>query len=94
MPVSKDKWNTGRTWETLQLRILNFLKDNRDSGFSDEEIYNGLGYKTTKDFWDVMAKIANLLAINNALEILVKEGSIKAKTVKEKVGEITYYMVA
>jgi hypothetical protein len=94
MPVGKDKWNDGRTWETLQLRILNFLKNNRDSGFSDEEIYNGLGYKTTKDFWDVMAKIANLLAINNALEALVKEGSIKAKIVKEKIGEITYYMVA
>ena len=94
MPVGKDKWNAGRTWETLQLQILNFLKNNRDTGFSDEEIYCGLGYKTTKDFWDVMAKIANLLAINNALEVLVKEGSIKAKIVKEKIGEITYYMVA
>jgi len=94
MPVCKDKWNAGRTWETLQLRILTFLKDNADKGFSDEEIYHGLGYKTTKDFWDILAKIANLLAINNALELLVKEGSIKAKTVKETVGEITYYMIA
>ena len=72
---------------------MTFLKDNRDNGFSDEEIYNGLGYKTGKDFWDILAKIANLLAINNALEILVKEGSIKAKIVKETVGEITYYMI-
>jgi len=94
MTVGKDKWNAGRTWETLQLRILNFLKDNRDTGFSDEEIYHGLGYKTTKDFWDILAKIANLLAINNALETLVKEGNIKAKIVKENVGEITYYMIA
>ena len=94
MPVGKDKWNAGRTWDTLQLRILTFLKANRDEGFSDEEIYHGLGYKTTSDFWEIMAKIANLLAIDNALETLVKEGSVKAKTVKETVGDITYYMVA
>ena len=94
MPVSQDKWNSGRTWNTLQVRILTFLKDNRDNGFSDEEIYHGLGYKTSKDFWDILAKIANLLAINNALETLVKEGSIKAKIIKETIGEITYYMVA
>jgi len=93
MPVSIDKWNAGRTWEPLQVRILTFLKDNQDKGFSDEEIYHGLGYKTSKDFWDILAKIANLLAINNALETLVKEGSIKAKIVKETVGEITYYMI-
>ena len=94
MPVGKDKWNAGRTWGTLQLRILTFLKDNRDKGFSDEEIHHGLGYTTSKDFWDILAKISNLLAINNALETLVKEGSVKAKIVKETVGEITYYMVA
>ena len=94
MPVSKEKWNTGRKWENLQLRILTFLKDNPDTGFSDEEIYHALGYKTSKDFWDILAKIANLLAINNALETLVKERIINAKIVKETIGEITYYMIA
>ena len=94
MPVGKDEWNAGRTWDTLQLRILTFLKDNRDKGFKDNEIYHGLGYTTSKDFWDILAKIANLLAINNALETLVKEGSVKAKIIKETVGDITYYMVA
>ena len=94
MPVSKDEWNAGRKWETLQLRILTFSKTNRDKGFKDNEIYHGLGYTTSKDFWDILTKIANLLAINNALETLVKEGSVKAKIVKEPVGDITYYMVA
>jgi hypothetical protein len=94
MPVSEDEWNAGIKWETLQLRILTFLKTNRDKGFNDNEIYHGLGYTTSKDFWDILAKIANLLAINNALEILVKEGSVKAKIIKEPViGDITYYMV-
>ena len=94
MPVGKDKWNAGRKWETMQVRILAFLKTNRDKGFSDDEIYRGLGYKKGKSFWFILAEIANLLIINNALETLVKDGSVKAKIVKETVGEITYYMVA
>ena len=94
MPVGKDKWNAGRKWETIQARILAFLKTNRDKGFSNNEIYAGLGYKTGKSFWDILAEIANILTIQNALETLVKEGSIKAKIVKETVGEVTYYMVA
>jgi len=94
MPVGKDEWNAGRKWETLQVRILAFLKTNRDKGFSADEIYNGLGYKMGSGFWDILAKIANMLTIQNALDALVKEGSVKAKIVKETVGEITYFMVA
>ena len=94
MPVGKDKWNAGRKWEPLQVRILAFLKTNRDKGFSDNEIYAGLGYKTGKSFWDILSEIANLLTIQNASETLVKKGIIKAKIVKEPVGEITYYMIA
>ena len=94
MPVGKDEWNAGRKWETLQVRILAFLKTNRDKGFDANEIYTGLGYKRGRSFWDILAEIANLLTIHNALETLVKEGSVKAKIVKETVGEVTYYMVA
>jgi len=95
MPVGKDEWNAGRKWETVQVRILAFLKTNRDKGFTADEIHNGLGYKTGSGFWGIMAKIADILIIQNALEALVKEGSIRAKKiVKETVGESTYYMVA
>ena len=94
MPVGKDEWNTGRKWETIQVRILAFLKTHRDKGFTADEIHNGLGYKTGSGFWEILAKIANLLTIQNALDALVKEGSIKAKIVKETIGELTYYMVA
>ena len=94
MPVGKDEWNTGRKWEPLQVRILSFLNANQDKGFSNNEIYAGLGYKTGKSFWLILAGIANLLNIQNTLDALVKEGIIKAKIVKETVGEITYYMVA
>ena len=94
MPVGKDEWNAGRKWETTQVRILAFLKTNRDKGFSANEIHNGLGYKAGTSFWLILAEIANMLLIQNALEALVKEGSVKAKIVKETVGEVTYYMVA
>jgi len=94
MPVGKDEWNAGRKWESIQARILAFLKTNRDKGFTADEIHNGLGFKTGSGFWEIMAKIANMLTIQNALEALVKEGSVKAKIVKETVDEFTYYMVA
>ena len=94
MPVSKDEWNSGRKWEPLQLRISAFLEANRDKGFSVNELYNGLGYKTSSGFWAIQAEIANLLNIQNASETLVKKGIIKAKIVKETVGEITYYIGA
>ena len=94
MPVGKYKWNAGRKRDLTQVRILAFLNANQDKGFSDNEIYAGLGYKTGKSFRLILAEKANLLTIHNALDVLVKEGIIKAKIVKETVGEITYYMVA
>ena len=94
IPVGKDEWNAGRKWETLEVRVLAFLNTNRDKGFSTDEIHDGLGYKSGSGFWDILARIANILTIQNALETLVKAGSVKAKIVKETVGEITYYMVA
>jgi hypothetical protein len=94
MPINKDEWNKGRKLETIEVRIIRFLKSNRDKGFSAEEIHNALGYKTGPGFWDILAKIANMLIVQNALDLLVKEGSIKAKIVKEAIGEVTYYMVA
>ena len=94
MPISKDKWNAGRNWEPLQVRILAFLKANQDKGFSVDELYIGLGYKKSSGFWALQAEIANLLDIKNTSETLVKKGIIKAKIIKETVGEITYYMAA
>ena len=48
-------------------------------GFTADEIHSGLGYKKGSGFWGIMAKIADILVIQNALETLVKEGSVKAK---------------
>ena len=94
MPVLIDKLNAGRKLKPLQVRILAFLKTNQNKGFSDNEIYEGLGYKTGKGFWLILDEKANLQTIHNAVDALVKEGIIETKKVKETVGEITYYMIA
>ena len=91
MPVDKDEWDAGRKWETLEARILTFLENNPDKGFTANEIYQGLGYRYGTDFWGFIGGVAMLSTIQNALETLVKEGSVKAKIVKQKIGEETYY---
>ena len=92
MPVGRDEWDAGRKWETLEARILVFLKANRGQGFKIWEIYQGLGYRTQSGLGGIILGAANLWVIENALESLVKEGSVKAKIVKEAIGEDTYYM--
>lgn len=91
MPVHKDEWDAGRKWETLEARILTFLQNNPDKGFTANEIYDGLGYRHGTDFFGFIGGLATLGTIQNALETLVKEGSVRAKIVKQKIGEDTYY---
>jgi hypothetical protein len=43
MPISNEEWNAGRIWETLEARILTFLRQNQKP-FNIAEIINGLGY--------------------------------------------------
>jgi len=53
---------------------------------------NGLGINTqVKDFWSLIGGVAGFYAVQNALENLVKEGTVKAKIVKQTIGEDTYY---
>lgn len=95
MPVDKDEWDAGRKGETLEARILTYLRNNRDKGFTYREIFSGLGYRGARpqdDFWGFVYGVALISTIQHALETLVKQGSVKAKIVKEKIGEGTYYM--
>ena len=92
MPVDKDEWDAGRKWETLEAQILTFLQNNRGKGFKITEIYHGLGYRTGADFLGLIGGVAMFSAIQDTLKTLVKEGSVKAKIVKETIGEDTYYL--
>ena len=44
------------------------------------------------DFGSFIGAAAALWLINDALNTLIKEGTVKAKIVQEAVGEETYYM--
>ena len=92
MPVDKNEWDAGRKWETLEARILTFLRKNPRKGFKITEIYHGLGYQHGGDFWGLIGGVATFSAIQNALDTLVKERTVKAKIVKEAIGEGAYYM--
>jgi len=94
MPIGKDEWDAGRKWETLEARILLFLRNNASKAFTANDIYRGLGYRYGSDFWGFIGGVAALWAIGKALETLVKEGSIQAKIIKQDIGEETYYMAA
>lgn len=93
MPVDKNEWDAGRKWETLEARILKFLRDNRDKAFNDMEILSGVGYRTsTENIWTIIVGWARISTVQSALKALVKEGTVKAKIINEAIGETTYYM--
>lgn len=95
MPVDKEEWEAGRTWETMEGKIVKFLKENRDKGFTQAEIFNGLGgYHRTGTGWDILGSWAVMMSIGTALENLVKGGVVRAKIIKKDIGEDTYYRIA
>lgn len=95
MPISKDEWSAGRTWETREAQILTFLKQNQAKAFTVSDIASSIGQWTGRtDFWGFLGNVAALWGVQNALENLVKEGTVKAKIVKKQIEEETYYMIS
>lgn len=93
MPISKDEWNAGRKLETPESRVLLFLRNKREQAFTLGEIARGIGYATEwQDVWGFIGTVANLWEVQNAVSMLIKEGTVKAKVVKKAIGEDTYYM--
>lgn len=93
VPINKAEWDAGRTYETLEGRILSFLRNNKGKGFTLAEIIDGIAYRTGRtDFWGFVGNVAAIWAVQNSLETLVKEGTVRAKIVQQAVGEETYYM--
>jgi hypothetical protein len=44
-----------------------------------------------RDFWSLLAGVAIFSNVQNALNNLIREGKVKARIVKEEIGENTYY---
>lgn len=92
MPISEVEFNAGRTWDTIEGKILSYLKSHRNSAFTLQEILFSIGYGTSSsDFMSFMGNIASLMFLQSVMEKLVNEGSIKAKIVKTNTGEQTFY---
>ncbi|MGD8544928.1 MAG: hypothetical protein PVH12_02030 [Candidatus Bathyarchaeota archaeon] len=92
MPIGKEEWNAGRNWESLEARVLTFLKRNQDKAFNVLEITQGIGYKAKwEDFLGLINSVSSLWKVQNAIETLVDEGIVKAKVIKIAGGEDTYY---
>jgi hypothetical protein len=91
LSISNEEWNAGRTRETLEAHILTFLRQNQRA-FDIIGIMNGLGYNTEiKDFGGLFSGLAGYWIIQNALEKLVREGTVRAKIIKQPIGEQTFY---
>lgn len=92
MPVEIEEWKKGSKYTTFEERILDFLKRNQNNAFSLAEIVTGLGYKIEiDDFGSFVSGVAGYWLFQNAIENLVKQGMIEARTIKQASGEQIYY---
>ena len=94
MPISYDEWNSGRANDTIEGRIITFLKQNKKA-FTTVEVMNGLGYITDmKDLGTLFVGMLNIWNFQNALDKLVKERTVEARVVKQPNITETYYKIA
>ena len=99
MPIGSDEWKEGRTQDTTETRILNFLQSNKEKAFTEYEIIEEINplipWALTED-WKTISKkfLVNFFKaypINQALERLMEEGKVEAKEIETSEGKKTYY---
>jgi len=91
MSISNEEWNAGRTLDTMEERILTVLKLCK-TPLNIDGIANGLGYNMKiKDLESFIGGFAAYWVVQNALDKLVKEGKVEARTIKQRFGEQIYY---
>jgi hypothetical protein len=94
MPIGKEEWDSACKSDTFEKRILSFLRKNRDNAYTLPEIVSALGYSIEiRDFGSFVGGVAGYWLFQNAIENLVKEGSLEARKIKQNTGEQTYYKV-
>jgi hypothetical protein len=92
MPIGKDEWKSGNKYLTFEERIKSFLKTNQDSAFTLSEIVTGLGYTIEiNDLGSFVSGVAGYWLFQNAIENLVKQGTVEAKEIKQPTGKQIYY---
>lgn len=101
MPIDDDEWESGRSRDTTEQRVLGVLKNNQDKAFTAYEIAQSLNRvpqtSESDELGDLLIKgIAGGLStwsVENALESLVDEGEVGVRTIEERIGEKDYYRI-
>ena len=93
MPITKDEWNSGRTGDTLESRIVTFLTNNRSKAYNVSEITAYLYPMQYQSFADIVLDVLNNFNVREALRTLCKEGKVSVKSVKKPIWEQEYYTV-
>lgn len=86
MPLTNSEWNDGRTNNTIEARIMSYLRTHSDTAFTAGEIAAGIG--KSKDVSDlVVAAVAVAFKfpipdeVRTALDKLVKAGDVEKKEI-------------
>lgn len=94
MPINKDQWNSGRTADTNEARVENFLKANRGQAFTSSEIAAGVfDLRRVHNIGEFVSNLGSLHLTNDALKTLLTEGRIRAREIQRRYGSETYYSV-
>ena len=91
MSISNEEWNAGRTADTIEMRVLKVLTSS-EAPLNVSMVVYALGYNTdVKDLGSFISGVAGYWVVQNALDTLVKEKKIEARTIKQPIGEQVYY---
>ena len=92
MPIGREEWNLGSKSDSFETQILSFLRRNRDTAYTLSEIVAGLGFHVEiRDFGSFIGGVAGYWVFQNAMETLIKEGTVEARKIEQTGGKQTYY---
>ena len=92
MPIGKEEWSSGSKSDSFETQILSFLRRNRDTAYTLSEIVAALGYHIEiSDFGSFVGGVAGYWVFQNAMESLLREGTVEARKIEQTGGKQTYY---
>jgi len=90
MPIQKEEFENGKLSESLEEKIVSFLNDRKEAGFSSEEIMGAVGLHT--DFATPITSKISTFSIGDFIALLhdlVRKGKVGMKVVNNRM----YFMV-
>ena len=85
MPVSKTKFQTGLLRNEVEVEIISFLKERKESAYTSQEIMAGIDYKTDFNTKET-CKISTFAVADFSMVLheMVKQGNIQMKLLRKK----------